>query len=443
MIVRVEGEDFSQGRLRKYLPIFEEGVIDEDLLAEGRRNLTDYLQTRGYFSAQVDYARERERDDEVIIVYRIERGPRHQLVEIEIAGNNFFDTETIRERMLIHVKTFQMRRGRFSASLLRRDIEAIEELYRSNGFGNVAVDSRAEDDYRGKPGDIAVFIGINEGRPTLVSELAVKGIESIPREPLLAKLASVEGQPYSLVSVATDRDLILAEYFDAGYQDARFTWVPIPTQDPNQVRIEYQIEEGQATIVRRPIVSGLNHTKEWIVFPAIEVTPGQPLSQGDLFDSQRRLYDLGIFSKVEVGLQNPDGEEQNKTVLVQLEEARRWTLGFGAGAEIAQIGGDADPDTPLGKAAFSPRGTIEVTRLNVRGIAHTMSIRTRFSRLQQRALFTYEAPRWLGSDRWHMTISSLFDSARNVRTFQGSRLEGAFQLRQRPSRDLTMLCRYT
>lgn len=443
MIVRVEGENFSQGRLRKYLPIFEEGVIDEDLLAEGRRNLTDYLQTRGYFSAQVEYTRERERDDEVIIVYRIERGPRHQLVEVEISGNNFFDTGTIRERMLIHVKTFQMRRGRFSRSLLQRDIEAIEELYRSNGFRNIVVDDRVQDDYQGKPGNIAVFIDINEGRPTLVSELIVNGIESIPAQPLLAKLASVQGQPFSDVSVATDRDLILAEYFDAGYQDARFRWVPAPTDDPNQIRVEYEIEEGQPVIVRRPIVSGLNHTKEWIVFPAIEVTPGEPLSQSDLFDSQRRLYDLGIFSKVEVGLQNPQGEEQNRTVLVQLEEARRWTLGFGAGAEIAQIGGDAGPDTPLGKAAFSPRGTIEVTRLNVRGIAHTMSIRTRFSQLQQRALFTYEAPRWLGSDRWHMTISSLFDSARNVRTFQGSRLEGAFQLRQRPSRDLTLLYRYT
>ena len=114
-----------------------------------------------------------------------------------------------------------------------------------------------------------------------------------------------------------------------------------------------------------------------------------------MLETQRRLYDLGVFSKVDVDLQNPDGEEPSKNVLVQVEEAKRWSFGVGGGAEFARIGGNTgDLTSPVGDASFSPRVTLEFTRLNLRGKAHTASLRTRFSDLQQRALFTYENPRW-------------------------------------------------
>ena len=68
------------------------------------------------------------------------------------------------------------------------------------------------------------------------------------------------------------------------------------------------------------------------------------------------LYDLGIFSKVDVDLQNPDGEEPSKNVLVQVEEAKRWSVGVGGGAEFARIGGNTgDLTSPVGNASFSPR----------------------------------------------------------------------------------------
>ena len=70
-------------------------------------------------------------------------------------------------------------------------------------------------------------------------------------------------------------------------------------------------------------------------------------------------------------------------------------------------------------------------------------MRTRFSNLQQRALFTYEAPRFSGSDKWRMIVSSLLDTSRNVRTFTSRRAEGAFQLQHKISKPSTALYRYT
>ncbi len=442
VLVRVEGDSFSQKQLQRYLPIYVEGVVDDDLLAEGARNLRDYLQTQGYFSAQVDFFLAHNSDEMIEVVYRVRRGERQQLVRVEVAGNNYFDRDTIRERLLIQEKNLDLRRGRFSETLVTRDEAVIRDLYRSNGFRDVQVRSRVERNALGKAGDLAVFFNITEGRQTVVEELVITGAEKIPPDRFYSQLASAPGQPFSEVNVATDRELILAEYFNAGYQDADLVWTPAPTEDPYKMRVEYTIREGEALFVRRPIVSGLTHTSPALVDKQIQIRRDEPLSQGDMFETQRRLYDLGIFSRVDVGLQNPEGREDAKNVLLELEESRRWTVGVGGGAEFARIGGN-DVTSPLGNASFSPRVTFEVTRLNVRGIGHTFSLRTRFSDLQQRGLVTYEAPRWTGSDRWNMTISGLLDTSRDVRTFRGRRLEGAMQLRQQLSKPSTAFYRFT
>ena len=442
--IEVEGAEFSEGQLRRYLPVYEEGVVDEDLLAEGASNLRDFLQTRGYFSARMTPILERQNEDEVLITYQVEPGLRQKLVKVEVTGNRFFDSATVRERMLVRDQTVDVRRGRFSESLVERDRRAIEELYRTNGFRDVQVTPTREHDYRGRENEMAVFFRIDEGALTLVEELEIEGAKTIATEVFRDRLASSPGQPYSEMSVATDRDLILGEYFDAGYHNAKFRWRALPGESPARVKLAYEIHEGETLFVRRPIVSGLRHTLPSLVEQQIRILPGEPLSANAMFETQRRLYDLGIFSKVDVDLQNPDGQEPSKNVLVQVTEGRRWTAGIGGGAEFARIGGStADLSKPVGSATFSPRVTLELTRLNVRGIGHTMSLRTRFSNLQQRALLTYEAPRWAGSEKWHMTISSLIDTSRNVRTFTGTRLEGALQLRHQLSRPSKALYRFT
>jgi len=444
VLINVEGWDFSGGQLRRYLPVFEEGVVDEDLLAEGARNLADFLQTKGYFDAQVGYRQQsRDPEEQIVLTYTVDPGPRQKLAQVSIRGNRFFDRETLRERMFIREKSFSLRRGRFSSGLLQRDIDVVEDLYRSNGYRDVAVTSRVERDYRGKQGDLAVFLEVEEGRPTFVESLRLEGIDRLLSSGLGFQLASAEGQAFSETSVATDRDLILAEYYNAGYQNASFDWSAEPGSDENSVHLAYVLDEGAPLRVRRSVLGGLVEVRRELAERQIVIEPDGPLSQDQMYESQRRLYDLGVFARVDVALQNPGGKEPEKTVLLQVEEARRWTIGVGGGAEFARIGGVSDPTKPVGSTTFAPRLTVELTRLNFRGRGHTISLRTRVSELQQRALFTYLNPRWTGSERWRMTFSGLYDTSRNVRTFRAERAEGAVQFEHELSRASTALYRYT
>ncbi|MGO8796739.1 MAG: POTRA domain-containing protein, partial [Candidatus Sulfotelmatobacter sp.] len=68
VIIYTTGFHISRGVLKKEVPVYEENAVDDDLLNEGKRNLLDYLQSRGHFDATVDFQRE-SRPDVLRVVY--------------------------------------------------------------------------------------------------------------------------------------------------------------------------------------------------------------------------------------------------------------------------------------------------------------------------------------------------------------------------------------
>jgi outer membrane protein assembly factor BamA len=174
------------------------------------------------------------------------------------------------------------------------------------------------------------------------------------------------------------------------------------------------------------------------------LTAGGPLSQNNILASQQKLYDLRIFSKVETALQNPDGEEDSKYVLFHMEEASRYSVNVGFGAQLGRIGGGTTTfDSPAGTATFSPRVSFGVSRLNFFGLGHTVGMQTLLSTIEQRGLVTYLLPQFTGNDRLALSVSGMFDDSNDVRTFTAHRLEGSIQLAQRLSRANTLQYRYT
>lgn len=444
--VRAEGARVSNGKLRQLIPVYQEQSVDRDLLVEGMRNVTEYFQSEGFFEARTQFTTEKAENGEQVIRYAIDRGPRFKLVHLEISGNRYFRTETLRERMYITPATLlRFRQGRFSAHLLERDKEAIADLYRANGFKDVEVYSRVDPDYQGKERDVAVFLEVKEGPQWFVDDLELVGVDLKLLPVIEGLLHSVKGQPFSSLNVANDRDAILNYYFNNGYPDAGFESVVLPSDRPNHVNLRYIVEENRRNFVRDILIGGLNTTQRSLVSSRITLDPGDPLSQSHMVETQRRLYDLGIFAKVDMAVQNPDGRERNKYVLYQFEEASRYSLTAGVGAEFAQIGGGGQFsfDAPAGAAGFSPRISLGLSRSNILGVGHTVGVLTRFSNIQRRALFNYLAPQFQGNEDVNLTFSALYDDSRNIRTFTARRWEGSAQIGQRLSRANTMQYRVT
>ena len=444
LAIKTIGKKISNGVIKSNVPIYDEHTVDRDLLQEGANNLRDELQAAGYFDAQVEYREPREVGNREEIDFVIAPGPRSRLVALTVTGNRYFRTPTIRERMFLQAKSIQFFHGRFSNEFLRRDKESISSLYQANGFRDVAVTSQVFQDYKGRKGDIAVAITIDEGKQWIVSKLSVDGYSKLDLHRIISTLNSSADQPFSEFNIAADREQILNYYFQNGFPTAEFTWTSVPGSKPNLVNLTYSIKEGNQQFVRRVIYQGLRTAKPQLVDKQITLNPGDPLSAVSMGDTQRRLYDLGIFAKVDMAIQNADGEGAQKYVVYDMEEASRWSLTGGFGAEIARIGGSSaanDLSNPGGATGFSPRVEADITRLDFMGLGQTLALRSQYSSYDKRAELTYLLPRILDRRNMDLTISTLYDDSYDVRTFADKREEVSAQLADRISKATTAFFR--
>ena len=316
--VSVNGAKFSEGELKRLIPIYQEGAVDPDLLEEGKRNVRERLERQGYFDADVSYKigmhdvkTSAWQGMQETITYTVERGDRHKLVGIEISGNKYFDTELLKSRLQIFQGAFGSP-GRFSRRLVDLDAQSMQSLYQANGFLDARVIPWVEDNYKGKEGDLFISFTVEEGRQTRVASLSIEGTHAFKEEELLGVIGSTPGQPYSDFGVTTDRDNILALYFNEGFPEATFTATAErapatpaedeasvtsphgsppgvekkeqskkaarpPVEQADEVRLVYHIQEGPQTRVRRVLISGYEHTRPGVIRREVRIKPQQPL----------------------------------------------------------------------------------------------------------------------------------------------------------------------
>lgn len=435
------GSHVREHRLKELIPIFEEHSLDSDLLLEGERNLQQYLVAQGYYGAQVSFSVQRGTDtggDRV--TYHVVRGPHHRFVHLGITGNRYFITETIRERLYIQPAEFpRFPYGRFSQAYLAQDVQSIRNLYTANGFQNAKVTTQIVDDYGGVKNHIAVFIHIEEGPQWLVSSLSIKGVRPDDVSALKRFISASPGQPFSEANISEDRSNVLDYFYDRGYLNASFDYSAKPAQSSNRVDIVYSIYPGERFLVRRVLITGLQTTRPNLVDSRIELKSGQPLSLLSQTDTQRRLYQLGIFARVNTAMQNPDGDETSKNVLFDVDEARHYSVNVGVGAQIARIGGGVTTlDNPAGTTGFAPRFALGVSRINFLGLGQTVGLQTALSTIEQRATLTYFIPEFISNENLNLTTTALVDNSSDIRTYTAFRREAAIQLGQRISRAYTM-----
>jgi outer membrane protein assembly complex protein YaeT len=442
--IAAEGFKISHGQLKKNVPVYEENALDDDLLNEGRRNLLNYMQGLGYFDAKVSQQKTTVSSDELRVTYVIDPGERHKLTRLVITGNKSFSEEQIRSRMQVQPAARFLSHGRYSQALLSADVRNIvANPYHANGFLEVKVTPKVEDNYRGNTNDLSITLQIEEGPQTKVGSLQIVGNEPPLSNPF-PDLNISTGQAFGYSKINEDREIVLNYYFNNGFPNATFdASARRSPDDPNVMNVTYTIHPGDQVIVDQVYLSGMVHTRNSIVQREIQIKPGDPLSQIDMLNTQKRLYDLGIFSQVDTAVQNPGSSEPQKNVLVNVQEAKRYTFNYGIGLEFQTGQPVAGTNQPLGETGVSPRVSFGVTRLNFRGLNHTVTFKGNVGRLQQRGLVSYDAPRLFNNPNWRLTLTTFYDNTVDVTTFTSQRLEGSVAAEQTISKTTIMTYRLT
>jgi outer membrane protein insertion porin family len=433
----------SKKKLQAMVPVYQESTIDNDLLNEGARNIHNYFQARGYPDVDVTFKLDAPQNDREQITYFIALGPRRRLVHIDVLGAEYFQPETIHERMFLQTKSLLLRYGRYSETFRSQDEESIASLYRSNGFRDARVTSSVQTGYKGKEDDLAVTFHVYPGEQWKVAHLRIEGSVRLDLDPIRDQFYSIEDQPFADVNVQSDRNRILEYYYEHGFLQASFRYQIQPGEKPATVDLTYSITEGPQDFVRKVIISGLENTRPSLVTRKIKLREGEPVSIAKINEFSRQLTDLGIFANVSSALQDQGGSNRYKYVLYDFDEAARYSFNIGFGLQVGQFGRTTNNVSNAGGSkGLSPIVSFDVNRINFLGRGQTVSLQTRFSSLEQLASINYIVPRFLGSLNRTVTFSLLYNTTQNVQTFASRREQASVQTSQRFNRASTLLWRF-
>ncbi len=415
-------------RMRKLIPIYSEGTIDSDLVQEGQRNLIDYFQKKGFSDVKVS-TEFQKKPDEILVVYNIDRGRKHKVDRILFHGNYSIPEKDLLAQVTVK-KSHIWTHGAVSDKLLKQSKENIEALYHDRGYEEVKVTSRAVD--RGPKIDVSFEIA--EGPQTLVDDVAVTGNQHIAYSALTApkRFQLRAGVPFSPRKLADDRNRIAATYLDRGYLNVEVkTTVDQLLDDPHRVYITYAIAEHQLVRVSQVLYLGQKRTRTSLIAKTSKIPPETPMRRAQLLEAESRLYDLNIFDWASVGPRKPITDQTDEMALVKVHEAKRNELTYGFGFEVSHRGGNIPTGTvalpggsgtiglngyqiaPSQSTFASPRGLVEYTRRNMRGLGETANASILLSRLDQRFLSTYGQPHFIGSQWKSLTSFSLERNSEN------------------------------
>ena len=452
--VEVEGAKLSTSRLKLLVPIYEEGTIDNDLLNEGTYNIKDFLFQEGYFDATVTVKVLGEGTPSETVVFTVTKGAKHKVASVTIVGNRYFDTDLLKERMQVAKADLYLRNGRYSPALMKSDVDSILALYRANGFNNASIATSTKDIDTSSSGrklkvpEIAVMLKVTEGPQQKFGTVTLSGVAGSREKDLKALMDSTQGQPYSLITLSGDRDAILGYYLSHGFAKARIEVKQQPeSADPQKTDVTLNVTEGEQVFIDHVLLSGIVHTRPNVIDRQVKVHAGDPLDQSALLDSQRRLYGLALFNEVNTAVQNPDGQDPLKNVLLQLIEARRWDVTYGFGFE-AETGtptpGKISPASAIllglppnqtisqnGKTGASPRVSLDVTRLNLRGTDQSLTLHTTYGLLEEVATLSFQSPHFRGREQLSSSISGGYSNVQNISTFQASTLQFDYRITQK------------
>jgi outer membrane protein insertion porin family len=372
-LVRVEFTgDVPETNRDELVPIQREASVDEDLLEDSERRITDYWKARGYRDATASYRRTAA-GDRLTITFDVKRGTQFRVADLRVDRNAVLPPPDLEPALTIKPG------DPFVQARLEAAKAAIVELYRLRGYEQAEVRDLPPETAlpRDRPPGVTwlnVRLVVTEGVQTRIGGIRFAGNASLPETVLGPVVGSIQDGFFYRPQLVADRDALQLLYLNRGYLSATVTVDPKVSEDGSRADLTFTIQEGPQITVDHVLVVGNQRTSLETIQRELLIKPGQPLGFNDQVETRRRLIALGLFRGVTVAeLQH--GTEARRDVLITVEEAPATAVGFGGGFEFQT----AD------RIEAAPRGFFEIGRRNLGGKNRSLDLFTRVSvRLRNR-----------------------------------------------------------
>jgi outer membrane protein assembly factor BamA len=195
---------------------------------------------------------------------------------------------------------------------------AIRDLYHTNLYLLAEVGPAATAESNGQ---VRIVVPVKEGPQAMVGSIRFEGT-TLPDQELAPLLRIQPGDPYDRVALNDAVQRVRDHYLTLGYPSVRV--IPRLATEGADLGVVLRVAEG-APVVAGPIsITGLRRTRASLVRRQINLKPGDPLDPRKMAELERRLLDLGVFSRAVV--QAPG--ESPAPITIELEEEAPYKVAY-------------------------------------------------------------------------------------------------------------------
>lgn len=189
----------------------------------------------------------------------------------------------------------------FDETEFRRDVLRLAVLYKRSGFPDVVVDTTVRRTDR----DVYVTFRIKEGRPIIVTELAINGLDSLPeraRNRLLLDMPMRQGDVFNRYFMQAAADTIAARLRNRGFPEAAVYAGFVSNREQYTAAVTLDVAPARRVRFSAIRVEGVQRVDSSVIRDLLVARPGRPFSRDELFQSQRNLYKSDLVRSATVGI---------------------------------------------------------------------------------------------------------------------------------------------
>lgn len=287
--IEVTGMDISAALRARLQTAWAQSVFDEFLVEEAAEIIRGELGSRGYLRPEVG-VRLRDEGAARVLTIAVEPGSRTTRTSIRVDGAGELTDEItayLAERALVE--------HAFADAALVED--EVTGFLRSRGRLRARATAGAP---LFEEATAVLPLTIDAGPVFLVSRILFEGAEALPVSQLRDAAALEAGTPYDPGAVAGARERLLALLRREGFAAAAVAARPVVRTDVPEVEIAFAATPGPRHILQEVVVTGNRTIDADVVIRALDLTAGEPLKPEDLFRARARVFDTGLFRRIDV-----------------------------------------------------------------------------------------------------------------------------------------------
>ncbi|OGP74664.1 MAG: hypothetical protein A2Y80_08345 [Deltaproteobacteria bacterium RBG_13_58_19] len=305
--------------------------------------------------------------------------PPHLILRsLKITGNRIISTEKIKDELTLPLPSRWpwISPPPFRPQELEGDLERLPVFFQTQGFYHTHIVPTIHQD---EAGQVDVVLDITEGPWVMLErldlEVAVAALEPELTE-LKGKSPLKVGERFTEKGYEELKSLYQNYLLDHGYPRGKIAGKVLLDEGRNTVEIFLKIEPGLLCYFGEVTIRGDLETPDYIILRKLTFKKGEPFSYNALYDSQKRLYALDLFSSVTLSPQQVSAEDRSIPIAVDLQEKKKRSLKLGLGY------GTEDEF----------RGRVGIRLRNLWGGGRLVDFDAKYSSLETRLMGTFTNP---------------------------------------------------